>query len=282
MVLDDPALHLGRSRTTRPALLHLLQDLLSPLRGRDQRRQECQQAGDRPQIILSLPATRAGGDVLPDSGFGLAAQLSVVIGGDQIAEFLAALRATGDRQPQAVHIAKAEAGAMDKLPGVVVRAFQGAGELVVGQVMDLAQHQCLTIDGRQAVKRAADQLLLLGASRLLLGRTARRGRLRHQVGVLEIHQPAILANLVDRQIAGDPEDPGLEVVRGTETRQTLVGDDEGILGHVLRRRAVAQDLVGVVEDGRVEGLEQVGEGLLVPGLCLPGAGDNVRVRSSTS
>ena len=85
-------------------------------------------------------------------------------------------------------------------------------------------------------------------------------RARPALGRAQLVQHAVLRHL---------EEPGREAAAQRELRQALVDAEEDLLRQILGERAVADQSQHVVEDGRLVGADDEGEGPFIAALRFP-------------
>src|SRR5205823_11859701 len=119
--------------------------------------------------------------------------------------------------------------------------------LGVAEAAEVGELDHLRLVARQLLQRAADLGGRLAPERLVLGQLTRRPLLEDRFVVeVELGRLAgFAAEGVDRPVADDPQRPGAHAAAGAVVAGTALPDrDEGLLGHVLGRAAVADDAVG--------------------------------------
>ena len=134
-------------------------------------------------------------------------------------------------------------------------------DLVVAQVLVLAQHDDLAIRGRELGEGAADEIRLLALEEVGEGRRALPWWLRRVRRKANLAAP--LAEHVETLVAGNREQPRLERCRGQEPLPVLVGPRERLLEHVLGHGSVEQHLGAVGIHGRLVAIVESDEGKFV-------------------
>ena len=123
-------------------------------------------------------------------------------------------------------------------------APEDLGDLLVGEPLDVAEHDGGPEVGRQGGQRALDVVVegLVGVRRVR--RRQRAGQpVRALVGEGVEADPLLAARLVEEEVGGDPVQPALEGARRVR-RQRAEDADEDLLGEVLGVVPVAGQAVG--------------------------------------
>jgi hypothetical protein len=143
------------------------------------------------------------------------------------------------------------AAAVDTRLDRALGQLQPIGDFLVGQLLDIAHHHRRPQRLRQRRERLAQQrdaiLLLERGERAGLGGN-RRQLVRIDGAINRLPLLPDAAVVIDAQVAGDADQPGLEIGAAVEGAERLEDFQEDVLGEVLGFLVLADEFVGDVED----------------------------------
>src|SRR6266545_6096830 len=146
------------------------------------------------------------------------------------------------------------------------------GDVGVGHVGEVAQHDGYPLRLRQAAHRVANEVAALTARDDLawIGRAADLLELdlgfSTPKGVSSI--AAATAQLVQRFVGGDTQEPGVQRPRLVEAREMLIGFEKGAVGHLGGRLPIGNEAQHGAKDCRLVGFDQCRECRLIAGAAL--------------
>ena len=143
-----------------------------------------------------------------------------------------------------------KAAAVDARLHGALRQMQAIGDLLIRELLQVAQHDGLLERRRQLGERLADQMAQVELLELAVRPALARHR--HQIRRVHVarHRLAFLADaaiVVDAEIPADADEPGLEIGAPIERVQRLEDLQEDVLRQVLGLVVPADELVGQVE-----------------------------------